>query len=126
MEAAIAETAIGQFLGIRRLARAAERARGAKPGIVNQDDEDVGGAFRRAKLLNGRKMRVRVLGIVGDEPSVSLLGDRKDVTRQVVGRFGHGKLLHGTVLDSMLRRPNCSSLSGDSLTTRDKRAGPKR
>ena len=54
-------------LGGRRVARATEGARSAEADIVDQHDQHVRRAFRRAQRLDRRKLRVRILRVVGDE-----------------------------------------------------------
>ena len=68
VEAVVLQAARCQLLRGRRLAGAAEGARGAEPGVVDQDDQDVGRALGRAQLLDGRELGVRVLRVVSDQP----------------------------------------------------------
>ena len=56
-----------QFFRIRRLAGAAERARRAEPGVVDQDNQDVWRALRRTQLLDRREFAVRILRIVSNQ-----------------------------------------------------------
>ena len=67
VKARVLEPTGGQALRVRRLARAAEGARRAKAGVVDQDDEDVGRALRRAQLLDGRVLGLRILRVVRDQ-----------------------------------------------------------
>jgi hypothetical protein len=53
--------------GVRRLAGAAEGARGAESGVVDEDDQDVGCAFRWPQLLDRREFAVGILRVVRDE-----------------------------------------------------------
>ena len=69
------QAAGGQALGRGRLARAAERARGPEPHVVEQDEQDVGCALGRAERLDGRKGGVGVLGVVGGDARRA--GDRE-------------------------------------------------
>ena len=66
-----------QFFRARRLAGPAERARRAEPGVVNQDDQDVGRALRRTELLNGREFAVRIFRIVSNQAGSLGSGDRQ-------------------------------------------------
>ena len=59
----------------RRVARPPEGARRAEAHVVEQDDEDVRRALRRPQRLDGRKLGVRVLGIVGRQPHVLRVRD---------------------------------------------------
>ena len=55
-----------QLVQGRRLAGAAESAGGPEPGVVNEDDQHVGRALRRAQLLDGRILCIRILRVVDD------------------------------------------------------------
>ena len=56
-----------QLVQSRRLAGPAEGARGPEAGVVDQDEQDIGRALGRAQLLDGGKLRVRALRVVGDQ-----------------------------------------------------------
>ena len=75
VKAIVLQTDRRQFLRVRRLAGAAERARRAEPGVVNQDDQDVGRALRRTQLLDRREFAVRIFRIVGDQAGSLRSGD---------------------------------------------------
>jgi hypothetical protein len=77
VKARVLEPARGQPLRVRRLARAAESTRRAKPSIVDHDDEDIGRAFRRAQLLDGRVPGLRVLCIIRDQARSRPIRDRE-------------------------------------------------
>ncbi len=77
VEAVVLQAARRQLLRVRRLAGAAEGARRAEAGVVDQDDQDVGRALRRAQLLNRRELRVRILRVVGDQPGARRIGNRQ-------------------------------------------------
>ena len=66
-----------QLFGVRRLAGAAEGARRAEPGVVDQDDQHVGRALGRAQLLDRREFGVRILRVIGDQPGSLGRGDRE-------------------------------------------------
>jgi hypothetical protein len=55
-----------------------------KPGVVDQDDEHVGRAGGRAQLLDRRKFRRRVFGVVGQFSRVRAVGDGEHCARQIV------------------------------------------
>ena len=84
VEAVVLQAARRQTFGVRRLAWAAEGARRAEARIVDQDDEDVGRALRRAQLLDRRIFRVRILRIVGDQAGSLRIGDRQMVSENLV------------------------------------------
>ena len=67
-----------QPLGRRRVARAAEGARRGEADVVEQDDEHVRRAGRRAQSLDRREAGVRILGVVRRQADVRLIGDRQD------------------------------------------------
>ena len=61
------QSARRQPLRVRRRAGAAESARGAESGIVDENDHDVRRALGRAELFDGRELRVGIFRVVGDE-----------------------------------------------------------
>ena len=86
VEARVLEAAVREPLGRRRVARPAERARGAEADVVNQEDEHVGRARRRAQRRDGRILGVRVLGVVGRDADRLAIGNRQHRALQIVGR----------------------------------------
>ena len=70
----------GQALRRRRLARPAERARRAEPGIVEQHDQDVRRTRRRPQRLDRRELRGRILRVLVDRPRIRTISDRKPLT----------------------------------------------
>ena len=74
MEAVVLQAARRQLLRVRRLAGTAEGARRAEPGVVDQDDQDVGRALGRTQLLDRRELRVRILCIIGNQTGSLVLG----------------------------------------------------
>ena len=77
MEAVVFEPVPRQLFRIRCLARTAEGARGAEPGVIDQDDQHVGRALGRAQLLDWRELGVRIPRVIGDQPGSLGRGDRK-------------------------------------------------
>ena len=67
VEAVVLQAARRQLLRVRRLAGAAEGARRAEAGVVDQDDQDVRRALGRAQLLDRRVLRLRILRVIGDQ-----------------------------------------------------------
>ena len=65
VEARVLEAVRGEPLSDRRGARPTERAGRAKADVVEQDDQDVRSARRRAQRLDRREGRVRVLRVIG-------------------------------------------------------------
>ncbi len=57
---------------------------GTKARVVNQDDQDVGRTFRREQRRDLRVLRLRVLGVVGDEALARLIRDWKHGSLKVV------------------------------------------
>ena len=110
VKAVVLEPVYSKPLRGRRGARSAECARCAEPDVVEQDDEDVGGSLRRPERLDGRELRVRVLGIFVHRPCVGLIRDRKVVAG---GLLGHVTSFRGGCADtaSLLLRAQDSRLS---------------
>ena len=77
VETVVAQAVVGQPLRGRRATGTAERAGRAEPDIVEQYDEDVGGAVRRPHRLDRRITGIRVLGVEGDQSLAGLSWDRK-------------------------------------------------
>ena len=92
METGVLQAFRRQILRVRRRARAAEGARSAKPAVVNQDNQDVGRALRRAQIRDRRCLPVRVLRVVRDE--LRLFGVRHRQMRTVLFVF----VIHGFFL----------------------------
>ncbi len=67
VEAVELQAARRQLLRGRRLAGAAEGAGGAESRVIDQDNQHIGRTLGRPQLLDGRKLAVRVLRVVGDE-----------------------------------------------------------
>ena len=81
VEARVAQPALRELLEVRRLARAAERAGRAVADVVDEDHQHVGRALRRPHVPDRRELRVRILGVVSDQPGVLDIGNRKDRLR---------------------------------------------
>src|SRR4051812_35040619 len=84
MKAGVLQASGGEPLSGRSVARATKRARGAESDIVEQDDEDVGGASRRAQLADRRELRIRILGIVGRQADRLAVRNWEHVTREII------------------------------------------
>src|SRR5688572_2469193 len=67
MEAVVPEPRRGETLGGGGLTGAAERARGAEAGVVDQDDQNVGRAARWTKITDGRVFGVGIFGVVSGQ-----------------------------------------------------------
>ena len=80
MEAVVLQPARGQALRRRRRARTAERARRAEADVVEQHHDDVRRPRRRPQRLDGRKRRIRILRVIGDQPVERPVGDRQHLT----------------------------------------------
>ena len=72
VEAAELQPFPGQALRRRRLARATERTRAPEAGIVDQHDQDIRRARRRAQRLDRRELRSGILGVLVDRPSYTV------------------------------------------------------
>ena len=72
------EAVLGEALGGRRVDRAAERARRGEADVVEQHDQHVGRPLRRPQRLDRRKLRVRILRVVGGHAHVLRIGNRKN------------------------------------------------
>ena len=93
VESGVRQPALGQSLGRRGQARTAEGAGGAETHVIQEDDEDVGGALRRPQRLDGLVASSRVLGIVEDRTVVHPVGNREDCSIVHASAFGHGRPL---------------------------------
>ena len=91
MEAIELQAGAGQLLRRRGAARSAKGTGRPEPGIVDQHDQDIRRAFRRPQRFDRRKLRVRVLGVVGRQSDESWIGNRQ--LRPVEMIFSHGSLL---------------------------------
>ena len=72
----------------------AEGARGAEAAVVDEDDEHVRRAVRRAQRLDRREGGVGILGVVGDQAIVGPVGDRQDVALHVARLPARGVIRH--------------------------------
>ncbi len=97
VEAVVLEARRRQALGVGRIDRAAERARGAEADIIDQDDEDVGSPLRGPQRLDRRERGVRVLRVIGREPDGRDVGNRQYIALRL------RPLGHGCLLDSAYR-----------------------
>ena len=77
VEAVVLQAARRQLFRVRRLAGAAEGARRAEPGVVDEDDQHVGRALGRAQLLDRREFGVRIPRVIGDQTGSLRSGDRE-------------------------------------------------
>jgi hypothetical protein len=84
VEAVELEAVFRETLGGRRVNRTAECARCGKANVIEKHDENVGRALRRPQTLDRRKLRGRILGIVGGQPDVLLVGNRKNRSLNLV------------------------------------------
>ena len=84
VKAGVLEAGPRESFRVRREARSAERAGGAEPDVVEQDDEDVGRAGGRAQPADGRVVGRRILGVEGGEADVLPIGDRESRALNVV------------------------------------------
>jgi hypothetical protein len=78
VEAVVLQPARSQLFRVRGPAGAAERARRAEPGVVDQDDQHVGCALGRTKLLDWREFGVRILRVIRDQAG-SLRGGHREM-----------------------------------------------
>jgi len=79
VEAVELEAVLRQPLGDRSVDRAAERARGREPDVVEQDDEHVRRAGRGPQRLDRRERRLRILGVQRELALVWPIRDRQNV-----------------------------------------------
>ena len=93
VEARVPQPALRELLEVRGLARAAEDAGRAVADVVDEDHQHVGRALRRPQVPDRRKLRVRVLGVVGDQTLVLDVGNRQLRSGHVV-LVAHRKLLN--------------------------------
>ena len=91
VKAIVLETAGGQFVERRRLARPAKGARRAKADIVQQDDQHVGRTLRRSQRFDRRKLGIRILGIVRGQPRFGYIRDGQLGSQMFVRLVGHGQ-----------------------------------
>ena len=88
VEAVVLQPGGSQALRRRRRARTAERARGAEADVVEQHHDDVRRPRRRPQRLDRRKRRIRILGVIRDQPVERPVGDRQHLTTGV-SLLGH-------------------------------------
>ena len=110
VEAVVLEPVRREPLRGGRRARPAEGARRAEAHVVEQDHQHVRRALRRAQRLDRRERRVRVLRVVGDQSRVGLVGDRQDVSLNLVGHAR--RLAEGRVTAPHLVRVNRANGTG--------------
>ena len=79
---------IGEALGRRRVARAAEGARAAEAGIVDQHDQHVRRTRRRPQRRDRREGRGGILRVLVHRAVVGPVGDRQNMA---IGHLGHGR-----------------------------------
>ena len=72
-----AQPAGGQPFGGWRVARTAERARGAEADVVDQHDQHVRRTLRREQRLDRRKRRIRILRVIGRQTRRRPIRDRQ-------------------------------------------------
>jgi len=95
VEAGVLQAGCGEALGIRGPARTAKRARCTKADIVEQNDEHVGCASRRAQRADRRKLRVRIFCVIRSQSDRFTVRDRQHFTAGADG-LGHVVVLsHG-------------------------------
>ena len=83
------QAAVGQALGVGRVARAAEDARRPEPGVVDHHHHHVGRTGRWPQGLDRRERRLGILGVVGGQAHVLAPRD---------GQMGPGNVGHGAPL----------------------------
>src|SRR4029450_7673564 len=84
VEAGVLHATGSETFSGRSLARTAERARGAKADVIEQDDEHIGGARRRTQRADPRKLRIRILRIVGRQTDWFAVRNRQHFAWDVV------------------------------------------
>jgi len=89
MEAVVLEPVVRQPFEVRCLAGAAEGARRAEAGVVDQHDQHVRRPFRRPERLDRRKTRVGALGVVGRDADVVPVGNWENGALAAVRGLGH-------------------------------------
>src|SRR5579872_3653371 len=78
------EAARGQKLSVWCVTRAAEGAGGTKAGVVNQDEENIGRALRRAQLGDCGVLVFWILGIVQHQTGARWIGYGKNCSGNIV------------------------------------------
>ena len=73
-----------------RVARAAKGARGAEADIVEENDQDVRRAFRRAQRHDRGIFRVGILGVVSRQTDMLRVRNWQNVAGKFLVRIGHG------------------------------------
>ena len=89
VESGVLQAAVRQPLGGGHVHRTAECGRCAESDIVEQDDEHIGSTSRGPERRDWREPGVGILGVVGNQPGIPLIGDRENRTGQRIGRYGH-------------------------------------
>src|SRR5262245_39030509 len=84
MKARVLQAGLGEPFGRRRVTGTAKRARRTKPGIVDEDDQDVWRTSWRTQLPDRRKLRIRILRAVGREGDRFAIGNWQHITLDVV------------------------------------------
>ena len=107
MEPVVLQTIARQALRRRSFTRAAEGTRRAKPHIVDQNHQNIGCTFWWTNLGDRRKSRSRILGVVGDQTLITLVGYGKHLTLDIVR--------HSQLLASPTERRNLAASDGQRL-----------
>ena len=89
VKAVVAQAVRGESLEVGRVAWPAECARRAEARIVEQDDEHIGCAGRRAQRLDGRELHLGVFGVVLDESGAAAAGNGQHRAQMLVGTVCH-------------------------------------
>ena len=118
----------GELLEVRRLTRSTEGAAGAKAHVVDQDDEHVRRGLWRPNILDRRIAGVRILRVVGGQPHMRDIGNRKDCSRALA--INHdSRLSFGTggpvtigagraERRESTNRPSCRHLAGPAIVAK--------
>ena len=77
VEARVLQAAFGELLEVRGLTRTAEDARCAVADVVDENDENIRRTLRRPQVADRRKLRVRILRVIGDQPRMLNVGNRQ-------------------------------------------------
>ncbi len=85
VEAVVLQAVRGEPLGVRRVDRSAEGARGAEAGVVDQDDQHIRCTLGRPQRCDRRELRGGVFRVVRRQPDRCHIRDRQDVASVLLG-----------------------------------------
>ena len=122
VEARVPQSALGELLEVRGLAWTAEHAGRAVADVVDEDHQHVGRALRRPHVPDRRELRVRVLGVVGDQTRMLDVGNRETRSLNLVVRthsVSCSVLVHcpGPSLPSTAAEIRCCSMCSATLAS---------